>query len=331
MIACTYEDRKTALIGLKLLVLSLARHCPDLPLHVYCPQPGVAFEEWAGRQPNVCLLNPPSGIIGGWDVKPNLLLHRLNAGFDEVLWLDTDLVLTRDLRDSFGQMTEQTFVATEEHRWVTGHGTTERTERLGLPVGRLLPNTICSCVLRITSFHRPLLEQWHTALQRADYRKTQGQPFDERDWALGSDQDVLSGLLGSTRFASVPLRLLRSGREIAHCFCRQGYAVRDRLRNLLTGLPPLVHAQGPKPWELPGVLFAELSPYCSASLPFASQLSEPAPWLRPRTLLARILNTLAFGNPNLRDLPLVGWFEFREWWRRTTGRAGPTNHPGVGP
>jgi hypothetical protein len=242
------------------------------------------------------------------------LLDLFDAGHDEVVWMDTDLIVMRDIRLVLGVLPEEVFVVAEEHPWVSGNGSTRRTEYLELEVGRVFPRTLNAGFLRVTRFHRPLLERWNLLLRRPDYRESQNLPYEERLWYLGCDQDLLSGLLGSTDFMHVPLKLLRAGPDIAQCFCNRGYTVANRLRNLFKGLPPLVHGQGPKPWELTNVLFAELSPYCAAALPYAEQLDEPTSWMKPRSGWGRLLDGLALGNPNLRDLPLVAAYETKHVW-----------------
>ncbi|HEV2863945.1 MAG TPA: hypothetical protein VGX48_23315 [Pyrinomonadaceae bacterium] len=321
MIVCAYEDRPSALVGLKLLLLSLARQSPGLRVRLYCPAADAAFESWVAGQPDVELRPTPPDSLGGWDVKPTLLLELFDEGHDEVFWLDTDLIVTSDVRALMGGLPEEVMVAAEEHPWALGNNSPRRTEHLGLEVARIFPRTLNAGVLRMTPYHRPLLERWNVLLRQPAYRESQGLPFDERLWYFGCDQDLLSGLLGSTEFAHIPVHLLRAGPDIAHCFCDRGYTTGNRIGNLFRGLPPLVHGQGPKPWELTGVLFAELSPYCAAALPYAGQLGEPASWMRPRSAWGRLLNGLTLGNPNLRDLPLVAAYEAGQAWHSLRQRV----------
>ena len=46
-IICIHEDRADCLIGVKLTVLSLLDHCPDVSVIVSCPNPPASFNEWA--------------------------------------------------------------------------------------------------------------------------------------------------------------------------------------------------------------------------------------------------------------------------------------------
>ena len=106
---------------------------------------------------------------------------------------------------------------------------------------------------------------------------------------LVGDQEVLTALLGSARFAGVPLHLLRQGVDIAQCSGPAGYSPGARVRRALAGEEPaLIHAMGRKPWEaaaLPGArgayerLHAAQSPYTLAARRYAAELDEPAQWL----------------------------------------------------
>lgn len=316
VIVCTYEDRPDAFVGVKILALSLASCCPDAQLVVHVRHDNHAFRDWADDKSNVTVASAPSESLAGWDVKPALLTAMLENGGQEVWWLDSDIVVTADWRKRLSPLSDDTFVAAEERVSAFGHNTSERTESLGHISVRVFPHSLCSCALRVTSAHVNLLNAWNRALQDPAYRQAQTMPFSERPWYFGGDQDVLEGLLGSDRFSTIPVALLERGRDIAHCFCGYGYTLSERARNLFRGLPPLVHAQGPKPWSLRDALFSELSPYCAAASPYAQALDEAAPWLEPRTLLARLLHAAAFGNPNLRDAPLA----LRKWMRKCSSR-----------
>lgn len=314
MILCAYEDRVETLVGLKLLILSLAEKCPGLKIHIYTPLHDSVFFSWIEKQPHAIIAELPETEHYGWDIKPSILLDMLNKGFDDVVWIDSDIIVNRDFRHTIESLSSETLLAVEEHPFVMGNNNPKRTEYLGLKVGRIFARTINTCVLRITSFHRTLIQEWNRQLQRQDYREAQSQSFDDRPWFLGGDQDLLAGLLGSTDFLHIPVKQLKSGTDVAHCFCGYGYMVKDRIKNLFRGLPDLVHAQGPKPWELPDVLFSELSPYSSIALLYKNCLDEPASWLEIKTALACFLNTFAFGNPNLRDLPTTIFYEARARW-----------------
>jgi hypothetical protein len=312
MIVCSYEDRASSLVGVKLLILSLAQHCPDIEVHIYSPIADKNFQSWINRQSKVCLIATPENYLGGWNIKPFVLLDELNAGFDEVIWLDSDIIITSDFRPLLQGLPKDFYVAAEERPWAPNQGSVLRAKRLGLQVGRIFLRTINSCVNRVTPFHRQLLERWKEMLYRFDYQEAQTKSWAEREFLLGSDQDLLTGLLGSTEFTHIPVKLLRTGLDIAHFFCAREYTVGNRIRNLFKGLPPFVHAQGPKPWELPEQLFSELSPYCAVALPYQEKIHELTPWMNPRSTWGRLLDSLTCRNPNLRDIPVVAIREISE-------------------
>ena len=49
----------------------------------------------------------------GWNVKPQAIMRLLDAGFDEVIWIDSDMFVTRDIRPLLDALDEAVFVATE--------------------------------------------------------------------------------------------------------------------------------------------------------------------------------------------------------------------------
>ena len=117
------------------------------------------------------------------------------------------------------------------------------------------------------------------------------------------DQDVLCALLGSTRFADVSCRALLSGVDVAQCFQEDGYPVHDRLSNWRRGrLPPLVHAQGTKPWTNDAhVPYLELSPYPVVARELVAR-SEQWDWLYPRSTIGRVIDSAFNSDPNLRGI-----------------------------
>jgi len=321
MIACTYEDRSSARPGLELLAVSLAHRCPGVALHVFVPAPDPDLRAWARRFEQVELFEAPPRWPTGWSVKPWLLLDRLEAGFREVLWLDTDVLVTGDLPRAWGGVpAERLVVAEETASWRDGPASPPRTRGFGLEVGRVLPRPLSSSVLRVTREHRPLLLHWCELLEGRAYRRAQARPLPERPPHLEGDQDALAALLGSTEHGSLPLHVLRPPRDIVH-FCWDRYAsfpLRHRLITLARGMPPLLHAYGRvKPWsaEHAARRSAGLSPYDIAARPYRDALSAPASWMLPRTRDARRIDALLRGNPSLCDLPTAlasAWSRRRE-------------------
>lgn len=312
MVVCAYEDRVSDLVGLKLLVLSLAQHCPGLPIHLFCPSATPEFCQWIEKYPQVQLRELPNLNIKGWNVKPDILMYLLDEGHEQAIWIDSDIIVTKDFRPLLAHLTDDTLVVAQENCWESSKGSVERTKAWGLSHGRSLVDVACSCVIRVTPAHRRLLEAWKQYL--ADPVYLEAQPKWPRPFHLMGDQDVLTALLGSSEFADIKLHWLRRGVDIAQCFRADGYTVGERLANLFSGLPVFVHAQGPKPWRDKGkdgvatgvaVTYLELSPYCFAARPYSEQLNEDTSWINIESTLGKVLHTLTFGNPSLQGLPLA--------------------------
>jgi hypothetical protein len=316
---CTYEDRKHCFIGVKLLVLSLARYCPNAELAFWCPELSDVQAAWLARQPNVQVRVEPALGVSGWDIKPTLLRRTIDEGGKEAIWIDSDIVVTGDILPMLSELDPDIFLATEEMRHAPEpQGSRMRTTALGLELGRELGVTVNSCVLRATGRHVALLEDWTARLSSHEYREAQRRPFHWRPIHLRSDQDVLTGLLGSREYAVTRLRLLRSGSDIASCMDNIGYPTLDRVKNLFRGLPIFVHAQGRKPWEDPQPLSAELSPYSHVARSYWHLVDEPMAWTVPRSRVARVLDRMSLGDPNLRGLPfaMIREAQWLLWGRR---------------
>jgi len=328
MIVCIYEDRPKYLIGVKLTVLSLARHCPDLPVIISCPQPPATFRQWAEVQPNVKLLAEDDLAEVGWNVKPTILLRRLNEGHSEVVWIDSDIIVNRDFRQRLQHLSDDTVIATQEDYWGQYQGGSHRTVAWGLKPSRTFPTTINTGIVRVTPHHVELLKAWQAMLNDPTYIQASTAPYYDRPLHMLGDQEVLTALLGSIEFSHVPVEMLKRGTDIAQCYGPAGYTPTERLQTLLKGqgLPALVHSMGRKPWEMalsPAEIWSsqeslkkrlrtyyehihlELSPYTSIARQYRQQIEEDAPWMDVLTFPARLLAVLSAGHPTLQGLPLA--------------------------
>jgi hypothetical protein len=313
MVVCSYEDRRSDLVGLRLLVSSLGRHLPGVPVVVGCPEPGAELERWLRARPGVTLDKTRDARLGGWNVKAGLLARLLEAGHEEVLWIDSDVVVARDFR---GLVTDATsLVATEEISRGGARESRARAEGWGLPVARELPALVNSAFLRVTRAHAPLVAAWIALLQSPAYEAAQALPFAARPKHMISDQDVLTALLCSRDFVHVDVKLLARGRDVIHDI-NGGYPATARIANLFRPMPPLVHAQGLKPWRFedkPALLRepsryyrfvqAECSPYRYVARQYDDGLGERPAFFEVRSLAARVVGLLMGGNPHLHGLP----------------------------
>lgn len=316
---CLAEDRQGAEIGLKLAVLSLDEFCPDLPVVMYRPDPLPAFSDWLRDFPQVRLIpHLPEGAHS-WNCKPHALLPWLNSEPDsEVIWLDSDQMVTRDPRVLLEKMSPETLAISQEAPSQPDQGSRIRTEGWGFPVGRALPFSINSSVFRITHHHRQLMLRWHECLDHPEYLSWSRQPVNKRPSSHMSDQDVLGALLGSKEFEQVPIGLFVNGRDIIHCGGALAYSFSDRLRGLFLPRPTFLHAISLKPWMILGnpqlraqrwwwwrCLHQELSEYVSWARRYESRLGEPTPWLHSSTGLGNTFRLLGFGHWALRGLPIT--------------------------
>ena len=326
MIVCVHEDRAEYLIGLKLTVLSLAHHCPDLPILISCPYPPDSFRHWVSALPNAQLLTDPALAGFGWNVKPKILLHCLSEGHREVIWIDTDILVSRDFRPRFAHLDDETLVVAQEGYWGQQQGGSYRTVAWGLKPGRTFPATANTAITRVTPRHIELLKAWETMLNHPAYIRAMGQPYYARPLHMLSDMEVFTALLGSTEFSHIPVEMLVRGTDIAQCFGPAGYTPAERLRNLSQGLPTFIHSQGGKPWERapsPGAVWSseerflkrlrryydyvhlELSPYTSLAHEYQEQLGEETTWMEIHSTPARLCATLSAGHPTLQGFPLA--------------------------
>ncbi len=316
-VAVLYDDRPQSLTGLKLAALGLREHSSDLEIQAIAPGAPQTFHDWAARQ-RISIADLPSETRGsGWDVKPSILLHFLNDGFDEVIWFDTDIIATVDIRTLLSRFPAGTLVATEEYAWGYHQGSPARTELLGMEVGRTFAKSINSGIVRVDQSHRALIDEWARVLTTPSYIAAQEAPIHLRPVGYLGDQEVLGGLLGSRKYADIPVGQLRRGIEIAQCFGPSGFTVTERWR-ARKNLPALVHAMGRKPWARPQPVkltpiqrltatwentHLDLTPYTHAVQPYLANLDESTDWVGPLTPVGRLLARIP--SPALRELPLA--------------------------
>ena len=327
MIICVHDDRATAVVGVQLAVASIARHAPGTRVVASLKAADDATRAWFAARPDVELIVDEDFGGTGWDVKPALLLRRLETE-DEVVWWDSDIVANGDFRELFRDVGREVLVSTEDVFWGQEQRGDYRARAWGFPVGRVLPATVNTGVLRVTRAHRPLLEAWQQCMLDPAYREAQRTNIKTRPLHLLGDQEVLTALLCSEQFASVPVQLLRRGVEVAQCFGPSGFRAGERVRSLVRwgGAPPIVHSTNPKPWVAldPSAdrrvprrasrvawrtwyksLHAELSTYTVLARGYTSELQHDQPWLRSSTPVGRVLAQLPGDKSVVPELPLA--------------------------
>ena len=257
-VVVTYEDRPEAFVGVELLARSLARHSPELDFVLYAPS-----EEIVARLadlPRVQWRRTEDLVGRGWNAKPSILLRAIEE-FEQVLWLDTDIVVIGDLRALLARFDPASLVVGQEFHVEGTHGGRSRAEAYGLTAARVLPFHVTSGSFRATRLHRPLIEAWSRLLTAPAYEAAQRLPVAERPTAFTGDQDALWATLVSDAFADLQVDCIRTGRQAIVHTGANGYHVRDRLQVLFGAKPAFVHMGGRyKPWS-----FAERPPRLSSA------------------------------------------------------------------
>jgi hypothetical protein len=319
MIVCIAEDRKGFQPSIKLLILSIVEHCPTLKIYLIFPNADREFISWLSGHPQVVLRTTRLPTAYGVNVKPQAISHLLDEGHDDILWVDSDIIVAGDVLKALANLDPQTLVLTEEALW-TPYGDPDgmRARMWGFKVGRVLPFALNTGVIRVTRQHHRLMVRWRELLESEPYRAAQAQNWHSRPLHMISDQDVLTALLASEEFANVPLRFLLRGKDIVQYFGPYGYTLRERLIHLAGHRPAFIHSQGPKPWlwekrkskrrsarNYLYDLYLELSPYTLVARKYRRALNEPTPWMATHSLAGAMLRALGFWYAPLVGLPVA--------------------------
>ncbi|WP_096786691.1 hypothetical protein [Rhodobacter sp. CZR27] len=329
----TFEDREQDLPALMLLAVSLHRTCPKARLHLPARDLGTRAQDWLGRQPNVVLHRDLWAEDTFWNIKPYLIEQLLARGIKRITWLDADLILTADPSIYFRDLTEDTILIAQEGFRSRFTGTGGRTIAIGRAIARELGYTVNSCVVGVTARHLPLLDRWKSLLRSNVYQVA------DRQFIVG-DQDILGGLLGSAEFGQVPVKALRTGRDIAHDMLPGDFGFFQRIATLRHGEPRFVHAQGRKTWRYARNSVEARSLYSQLSLHRqwakchrADLPADHTAWIIEDGALARAMLRLLPRNPSLRGLPigLIGSALNLAYILRNKLRRNPTFHVGQMP
>ena len=176
VIICIAEDRKSYEVSLKLLLLSLTRHCPDFSIVLFYQPADEKFISWLSRCPQVSCGQAASATPGAITSSQKRFCHCSRAEYDDVLWLDSDIIVTRDFRYLLGNLTPRTIVLTEEAA-IDGDRDPDglRARLWGLEIGRVFDITVNTALIRVTRDHIRLLEEWVNYLETDVYKDAQRQ------------------------------------------------------------------------------------------------------------------------------------------------------------
>jgi lipopolysaccharide biosynthesis glycosyltransferase len=331
---CVNEDRQAWEPSLRVVLTTLRRHCPDMPISLFYPFANEAFLRWLAAYPQVRLQENGLRNGYGWNVKPQAIMRLLDAGFDEVIWIDSDMFVTRDFRPLFRELDDAVFVATEQTCKLDRNdhdGAGRRAQLWQLSVGRVLPSALNSGVLRVTRLHYSLLKRWWELLQSDEYQEWQRKEKDmgKRPIHMQGDQDVLTALLTSTEFAHIPLKILRRSKHIVQFDGVWGYTTAERLRNLLGDGPTFIHCMGTKPWVAPWkserrkglvdylkMVYVDVSPYTLSSARLKQDLQCDTNWIDAHYRFSAILRSIAMQHPVLTGLPMAVFLDIARFIKR---------------
>src|SRR5947209_7308400 len=111
-----------------LLILSLRRHAPpsyDILLHY--PVADLEFESWLSQFHTVRLLKHELKRPFSWNVKPTAILQALSMGYNRVIWIDSDVIVCRNVSGLLEATPINTLVVSEEPGIMSNWGGNERT------------------------------------------------------------------------------------------------------------------------------------------------------------------------------------------------------------
>jgi hypothetical protein len=323
---CLAEDRRSSEPAIKLLLSSLARYSPDIPVSLFYPPATDEFLAWSrALKSKPTVHTTPISTACGWNIKPDVVMKLLDEGSEQVIWLDSDVLLTRDLAPVFEQMRSDILVLSEEALLVQNEIDGLRARLWGYDVARRFQFPLNTAVMRVTQDHTALVKRWKQVLETTEYKDAQRRPVQQRPIHMVGDQDVLTALLSSKEFHDIPVEVLRRGTGIIQYFGSTGFTTAERVSCIIRGMPTFVHAQGGKPWialkrekqiglhnKLQEV-YEDLSPYIvvAEALSF-SQVSR----MRPRTKLGSLLKKTGFGYAPFVGLPLAIAFDIERNIRR---------------
>jgi hypothetical protein len=329
------EDRPGAEIGIRLALASLFHHVPDAKVVLYWPCCTSDFRAWASQYLGLTIFERTPDGAHSWNCKPQALMPRFEEGYDEAIWLDSDMIVTRNPAVHFDPLADEVIMVTEEPPNQPQPGAAALAKGWGLTAGHNHTASINSSVIRVTRCHQHLLVQWAKLLNDPRYLAAQKLPFDQRGQHFLGDQDVLFSLLGSSDFSAIPLGYLRCGRDIIHCGGALGYSVQMRLTNLFKPVPTFLHAIAGKPWWIFCDAYAqqhprwttfyrrllqETSPYLVVARRFRNKIDMPASWMVYRSNFGVFLRLIGMNHHAMTGLPLTAAAQISVMFKEMSGR-----------
>jgi len=315
---CLAEDRVSEEAAVRVCIASTRSHNPELPILAFLPNASPALLGWLNTQPLVELRPKLVQRAFGWNVKPHALLAALDSGFDTVWWIDSDVLVRRSLSRTYGGVSTDVLMVTEEARSAAYEDRGLRARGWGFQVSRDFRFTLNSGVIRASQSHRPLLEKWKNLLGAPEYVAAQSLDWRVCPPHLLGDQDILTPLFCGSEFAGVPVRVLRRGPDVVQYYGLACYTLRERLGNAFNGGPTFIHSQGFKPWRsatadggIPSWkrayrrLLSDTSVYSTEAQKLRTAVDDDLVWTNAQSIPGRTLRLLGFGHRVVTGLPLA--------------------------
>lgn len=300
----TREDRVAEFAGLRLLLASLQRFSPDVRVSAYLLSDHIAAEgeRLRGIHPNVRLV--PMDEVNGWACKPAVLLDALGQETSDecmVLWVDTDIVVLRDI-SALAHTPQDLVLVAEESNPNDNSEVARRQSYLGLTVGAARASTISSAVVGVRHRHSALVEQWRQGVESPEFKTQQQLPHHQR--LLFGDQEVWEAVICTPRFDHVGVRFLRNFNELLQA-TYTSHVTRRQMKQETA--PYFVHATGNlKPWRASRArLTQEVFPYFDTAREYLPVLSPEfsSAFARRSTWATLLKATLGFrGYTQLRRM-----------------------------
>lgn len=303
---CTFENRRESWIGLKLLALSLERHCKAFVLCVGVLEDQPELSDWLRRHAPHAVQVPVPPFRDAWSiwsVKPRLMLQLFEQGYTDVTWLDADLIVLRDLAPLIDPLDDETILMAQELDYAFEFNRPVMNAYAMEP-RRELPGCVNTCVLRATTHHAALLEKLIACMDSPFFREQTNTPGPQRMIKWHYDQTIMEMLLttGNADWATTaPVKLIPAGSGVIQELGVTRYYLHDRLLNgLRLNRPWIVHCLGMKPWDRnPAARSVRaVSVFSAFAEKYRDEVEEPMPWANKSGANSRIGRLLSLGQPH---------------------------------
>jgi hypothetical protein len=303
---CTFENRRESQIGLKLLILSLKKHCRDFTLCVGILEEQPDFSEWLRRHAPHAVpvpLPPFRDSSDIWQVKPLLILQLFAQGWTNVTWLDADLIVLRDLEPLLAPLDDETLLMAQELDYAFEFNRPVM-EAYRMRPQRELEGCVNTCVMRMTPRHEPLVRKLLECMKDPFFREQTETPPARRMIKWHYDQTIMEMLLTTADdgwTSAIPVRLIPAGSGVIQELGVTRYDLRDRLLNGLGwNRPWIVHCLGLKPWDpSPRTRsYRAASVFSAFAETYRDEVEEPMPWANAGGWSSRIGRWLSLGQPH---------------------------------